>query len=190
MSKPFDLTGQVALVTGASSGIGAATAMALAQQGAAVAINFHRNETGATSVQQQIIAAGGRAIAIQADVTKAQEVRALVARTVSEFGPVDILVNNAGSLVERMRLLDLTEARFDEVIALNLKSAFLCAQAVAPSMIERKRGHVVVIGSVAGHKAYVGGGVYCVEVRACLFNYVSALSDSVCHRRVEVSLSA
>ena len=70
------------------------------------------------------MAAGGRAITVQADVTKASDVRALVEGTVTEFGPIDILVNNAGSLVERMRLLELTEERFDKVIALNLKSAF------------------------------------------------------------------
>ncbi|HMZ23171.1 MAG TPA: SDR family NAD(P)-dependent oxidoreductase, partial [Blastocatellia bacterium] len=104
MSNPFDLTGKVALVTGAGSGIGKATAIALAAAGAAVAINYHRNEAGAEDAKQQILAAGGRAVTIQADVTKSADVRALVEKTVAAFGPVDILVNNAGSLVERLRL--------------------------------------------------------------------------------------
>jgi 3-oxoacyl-[acyl-carrier protein] reductase len=151
MQNLIDLTGQVALVTGAGSGIGRATAVTLAAQGAAVALNYHRNETGAAAAQQEISNAGGRAIIVQADVTKAAEVRRLVERTVAELGPIDILVNNAGSLVERLRLLELTEARWDEVIDLNLKSAFLCAQAVAALMIERKTGTKGLAKELAPH---------------------------------------
>src|SRR6185436_18622633 len=119
MRNYLDLMGRVALVTGAGSGIGKATAIALAEQGAAVAINYHRNEAGAETAKQQISAAGGHAITLQADVTKTADVRRMVEETVAAFGPVDILVNNAGSLVERLRLLELTEARWDEVINLN-----------------------------------------------------------------------
>ena len=159
MTNPFALSDQVAIVTGASSGIGAATALALAQQGAAVAINYHQNEAGAAAVRQEVLAKGGRAITVQADVTKAADVRALVDRTVAELGPIDILVNNAGSLVERMRLLELTEERFDEVIALNLKSAFLCSQAVAGSMIERQRGAIINVSSIAGRNGGAPGSL-------------------------------
>src|SRR5918998_6708750 len=98
MGKHLDLNGKVALVTGASSGIGRATAVALAGCGAAVAVNFHRNESGAEETRAEIVSAGGRATVIQADVTRAADVRALVGRAVEEFGPIDILVNNAGSL--------------------------------------------------------------------------------------------
>src|ERR687892_86902 len=101
MRKHFDLSGRVALVTGASSGIGRATAVALAGCGASVAVNFHRNESGAQATPPEIVNAGGRATVIQADVTRAADVRAFVARAVEELGPPDILVNNAGSLVER-----------------------------------------------------------------------------------------
>jgi 3-oxoacyl-[acyl-carrier protein] reductase len=123
--KLSDLTGKVALVTGASSGIGRATAEALAARGADVAINYHRNQQGADAARAAIEKAGGRAVAIQADVRGAPGVKALVERAVRELGRVDILVNNAGSLVERLKILELTEARWDEVINLNLKSAFL-----------------------------------------------------------------
>ncbi|HEX3230082.1 MAG TPA: SDR family NAD(P)-dependent oxidoreductase, partial [Pyrinomonadaceae bacterium] len=113
MSNPFDVTGKVALVTGASSGIGRAAARALAANGARVAVNFHRNQDGAEATRAEIVAAGGAAIAIKADVAQASEVQALVERTVNELGPIDILVNNAGSLIERLRILELTEERWD-----------------------------------------------------------------------------
>src|SRR5262245_7941706 len=131
MNNYMNLTGKVALVTGASSGIGHATALVLAECGASVSINYHQNEAGAEDARAQITAAGGRAIAVQADVTGADGVDTLVQQTVAELGPIDILVNNAGSLIERLRILDLSEERWDEVIDLNLKSAFLCSKAVA-----------------------------------------------------------
>lgn len=155
MTNHFDLTGKVALVTGASSGIGHATAVALAELGAAVAINYHRNEAGAEDARAKVSELGARAVRIRADVTRSDEVRAMIERTFTELGPVDILVNNAGSLIERLRLLELTEERWDDVFDLNLKSAFLCTQAVAAAMIERKTGTIINVASVAGRN---GGG--------------------------------
>ncbi|HVF87385.1 MAG TPA: 3-oxoacyl-ACP reductase family protein [Pyrinomonadaceae bacterium] len=155
MTNYFDLTGKVALVTGASSGIGHATAIAFAELGAAVAINYLRNEAGAEDARAKVSELGTRAIVIRADVTRGDEVRRMVERTIAELGPVDILVNNAGSLIERLKLLELTEERWDEVIDLNLKSAFLCSQAVAAAMTERKTGTIINVASVAGRN---GGG--------------------------------
>src|SRR4051794_26600790 len=116
MRNYLDLTGRVALVTGASSGIGRATALALAECGAQVAINYHRNEAGAETARAAIVEAGGRAVIIQADVTRKEDVRELVRRAHNELGPVDILVNNAGSLIERLKILELAEERWDEVV--------------------------------------------------------------------------
>ncbi|MDR3700417.1 MAG: SDR family NAD(P)-dependent oxidoreductase [Candidatus Sulfopaludibacter sp.] len=155
MQNYMDLTGKTALVTGASSGIGAATAAVLAELGARVAIGFHNNRNGAEEVCHGIVAAGGKAVALQADMRKPAEVRPLVERASAELGPLDILVNNAGSLVKRYPLRDLTEAGWDEIMDLNLKSAVLCTQAVAPSMIERKTGAIVNVVSIAAHN---GGG--------------------------------
>src|SRR5439155_25899348 len=98
MQNYLDLTGKVALITGASSGIGAATATVLADLGARVAIGYHSNEEGAERVRQSIASAGGHAIAIRADVRQADEIRSLTKRATDELGPIDILVNNAGSL--------------------------------------------------------------------------------------------
>ena len=105
----FDLTGKVALVTGGSSGIGAATAVVFAELGASVALSYHRNPQGAGNTRDRIRPSGGTAVAIQADVRRADDVRAMVDRTTADLGPIDILVNNAGSLVARMAIDAVTE---------------------------------------------------------------------------------
>jgi 3-oxoacyl-[acyl-carrier protein] reductase len=151
----LDLTDKVALVTGASSGIGAGTATVFADLGAHVALSYHHNKDGAEKVRDEIARTGRQAIAICADVRDAHQIRSMIARTIEELGPIDILVNNAGSLIERQGILDLTEERWNEVINLNLTSAMLCCHAVAPSMIERKRGAIVNVVSIAGR---TGGG--------------------------------
>jgi len=155
MHNYLDLTGKVALISGASSGIGAATASIFADLGAQVAIGYHGNHSGAERVRYEIAATGGNAITIRADMREADQVRLLVNRVVDELGPIDILVNNAGSLIERQRVLEITEERWDEVMDLNLKSAVLCSQAVAASMIDRRTGAIVNVVSIAGR---TGGG--------------------------------
>jgi 3-oxoacyl-[acyl-carrier protein] reductase len=155
MTNYMDLSGRTALVTGASSGIGAATATLLAELGASVAIGYHHNEKGAFEVRDAITRAGGKAVALKADFRKSAEVRPMVERTVSALGALDILVNNAGSLVKRYPMRELTEEGLDEIMDLNLKSAVLCTQAAAPGMVERKRGAIVNVVSIAAHN---GGG--------------------------------
>jgi 3-oxoacyl-[acyl-carrier protein] reductase len=179
MSDSFDLTGKVALVTGASSGIGRATAQALAKNGARVAINFHRNNAGAEAAQDEIIGAGGRAIVVQADVTQSSEVQSLVEQTVAALGPIDILVNNAGSLIERLRILDLTEERWDEVIDLNLKSAFLCCRAVAASMMERKTGTIINVSSIAGRNGGALGSLHYSTAKGGLITFTKGLAKEL-----------
>jgi 3-oxoacyl-[acyl-carrier protein] reductase len=187
MKNHLDLTGKVALVTGAGSGIGRATAIALAEAGAAVAINYHRNEAGAEAAKQEIIASGARAITVQADVTKSADVNRMVESTVAAFGPIDILVNNAGSLVERLRLLELTEERWDEVIDLNLKSAFLCAKAVAPSMIERKFGVIVNVTSIAGRNGGALGSIHYSTAKGGMITFTKGLAKELAPLGVRVN---
>jgi 3-oxoacyl-[acyl-carrier protein] reductase len=187
VSNPFDVTGKVALVTGASSGIGQATAKALAANGARVVINFHSNHEGAEATCAEIASAGGTAIAIKADVAKAGEVQTLVERTVDELGPVDILINNAGSLVERLRILELTEARWDEVIDLNLKSAFLCCRAVAASMMERKTGAIVNVSSIAGRTGGALGSIHYSTAKGGLITFTKGLAKELAPFGVRVN---
>jgi 3-oxoacyl-[acyl-carrier protein] reductase len=155
MKSDFDFSGRVALVTGASSGIGAATATVLAEHGASVALGYHGNREGAEGVARQIKDSGGRAAALHADLRSVENIQRLVEEATAALGPIDILVNNAGSLVKRSPIRELTEEGWDEVLTLNLKSAVFCTKAVAPSMIARRTGAIVNIGSIAGHN---GGG--------------------------------
>ena len=147
-----NLKGRVALVTGGSRGIGAAIARDLAQAGAAVAVNYRAQADEANAVVAELRHVGAKALAIQADVSQAAEVAKMVARVTSELGPIDILVNNAGVAITR-GVDDLTEADFDQTIAVNLKSVFLCTQAVLPMMRQRKWGRIVNISSGAARGA-------------------------------------
>jgi 3-oxoacyl-[acyl-carrier protein] reductase len=145
-----DLTGKVALVTGASRGIGKAIAVSLA--GASLAVNYLSRRAEAEQVVDQIHKSGCKAIAVPADVSKAGDVAELVNCVERELGPVDILVNNAG--IGLVRTIDeLTERDFDHTIAVNLKSAFLCMQAVIPGMRGRQWGRIVNISSGAARGA-------------------------------------
>ncbi len=149
--KP-DLNGHTALVTGASRGIGAALAIALAEAGAAVAVNYRERADQADAVVAKIRESGGRATGIAADVSQAAAVAKMVDLASSALGAIDILVNNAGLAIVRS-IDDLTESDFDRTIAVNLKSAFLCTQAVLPAMRAKKWGRIVNISSGAARGA-------------------------------------
>ena len=155
MANGQDLGAHVALVTGASRGIGAAVALMLAELGAAVAVNYRERADDADAVVARIKAKGGRAIAVAADVSQAASVAKMVEHVTAALGPIDILVNNAGIAIVR-GVDDLTEDDFDRTIAVNLKSAFLCTQAVLAHMRAQGWGRIVNISSGAARGA---GGV-------------------------------
>jgi 3-oxoacyl-[acyl-carrier protein] reductase len=155
MSFVPDLTNKVALVTGGSRGVGRAIALALAGAGAHVAVNYRGRVEDAKAVADKIRASGRKAVAIGADVSQSAAVKDLVHKVEAELGSIDVLINNAGIGTQR-GLDDLTEEEFDQTIAVNLKSAFLCTQAVLPGMRARKWGRIVNISSVA---ARIGGAV-------------------------------
>ncbi len=150
-----NMNGRVAIVTGASTGIGRWAAIALAECGAVVAVNYHKNQAGAEETQRIIESQGGRASIVQSDVSTKQGAQSLVETARAQLGPVDILVNNAGDLVQRCSLLEFSEELWDRVMNLNFKSALLCSQAVMREMMDRGRGSIINVGSIAGHH---GGG--------------------------------
>ena len=160
MTTNADLKGHVALVTGGSRGIGAAVAVTLAEAGASVAVNYRERAADAEAVVAKIKEKGGRAIALAAaDVSQGTAVTDMVRQATAALGPIDILINNAGIAIVRS-IDEITEAEFDQTIAVNLKSAFLCIQAVVPSMRARKWGRIVNISSGAARGAGVIGPHY------------------------------
>jgi 3-oxoacyl-[acyl-carrier protein] reductase len=153
------LHGHTALVTGGSRGIGAAIVRSLAQAGAAVAVNYRERAGEANALVDAISEAGGRAVAIAADVSQSDAVARMVQRVKSDLGPIDILINNAGIAITR-RIEDLSETDFDQTIAVNLKSVFLCTQAVLPMMRSKGWGRIVNISSGAARGAGAIGPHY------------------------------
>lgn len=149
-----DLINRVALVTGASRGIGKAIALALAEAGVAVAVNYRDRGAEAGAVVASIKERGGRAGAFTADVSSGTAVRSMIHDVEARLGPIDILVNNAGAAAVRS-LDDITEEDFDRAIAVNLRSAFLCIQAVLPGMRTRQWGRIINVSSIG---ARIGAG--------------------------------
>jgi 3-oxoacyl-[acyl-carrier protein] reductase len=187
MKNYLDLTGRVALVTGASSGIGAATASVLADLGAILALGYHQNEEGANQVLDQIMKEGGKALAICADMRRAADISSLVKRATDELGPIDILVNNAGSLVQRQTIRELTPERWNEIMNLNLTSVMLCSQAVATSMIERKRGAIINIVSIAGRTGGGPGAAAYSVAKGGLITFTKSLAKELAPHGVRVN---
>lgn len=177
VSELFGITGKVAIVTGAASGIGRAIALTLAGLGASVVV-ADKEVSGADKVAGEIESAGGRAITTETDVTDKKEVEQMVQKTIEGFGKIDILVNNAG-IIARNSVMDIQEEELDRTFDVNLKGVVLCSQAAARHMIERKSGKIVNVGSSLSSRASVcnlsgGGADYCASKAA-----VQALTRSL-----------
>jgi 3-oxoacyl-[acyl-carrier protein] reductase len=155
---PEKMENRVALVTGGSRGIGKAIALALADAGAAVAVNYRERHEDAALVVDMIHRKGGRGIAVAADVSVADQVDRMIAEVGRQLGAVDILVNNAG-IAPRCAVEDMTETDFDRTIAINLKSAFLCTQAVLPHMRAQRWGRIINMSSIAGRATVAGSDI-------------------------------
>lgn len=147
----LDFTNKVVLVTGSGSGLGSGIAARFAQAGANVVVNYRSSAEGAKVVVSDIEAAGGKAISIQADVTKMDESERMIQQTVDEFGRLDVLINNAG-IYPLSSLLDMVEDEWDAVVDANLRSVFVCTQVVAKQMIAQGNGGAIVnISSIEGN---------------------------------------
>lgn len=154
--KEMRFEGKVAVVTGASRGIGRATALALAKEGCSIVVTYERNREKADEVVQTIRGSKARAIAIKCDVSKRSDVEAMLETTINEFGKIDILVNNA-AIDYGTPLFETTEEIWDRTLDVNLKGVFLCTQIAARHMIQRKYGKIVNIASNSGFGIAVWG---------------------------------
>ena len=181
------LTGRVALVTGANVGIGRATALALARDGADVAVHCLSNTAQADEVAHAIEALGRRAFVTVGDLTQSAEVARTVQGTEAHFGRIDILVNNAGGLLGRHALVDMPEAFFHDVMNVNALTTFLCCQAVAPGMIARRSGVIVNLTSLAAHNGGGPGASVYAAAKAAVFTLTKAYAKELAPHGVRVN---
>lgn len=174
-------------MTGAGSGIGRAIAVLFAQEGAAV-VCADWAATGGNETVAAITATGGSALFVQADVSQTDDVTGMVAQAVAQFGGVDILVNNA-AINGSGRLMELDEAEWDRILAINLKSVFLCTQAVVPPMRVRGRGAIVNVSSVLGFTAFANSVAYCTA-KAGILGFTRAVGLDLIRHNIRVNAIA
>lgn len=174
----FSLTGQIALVTGAGGGIGRAVAVALARAGANVAITYHRDEAGAQETLDAIRQLDREGIAVQADLSSPGDAER-AAEAARALGPIDILVNNAGTMVRRQRIVEMPLEIYEAIMAVNVRSVFLMCKAVLPSMIERRRGRIINISSVAARTGGSPGAVPYAAAKAAVSTFTRGLAKEV-----------
>ncbi len=182
------LEGRVAMVTGASRGIGAAIALAFGGQGARVAVHYHQSAERAAGVARAIEGAGGDALTVRADVTNVGAVQVMVEATLARFGRIDILVNNAGILNRRL-LHEMPDDIWDGMIATNLKSVFLCTRAVLPHMLARGSGKIINLGSSIGQKGLTGHAHY-AAAKGGIIAFTRALAREVGPKGIHVNAIA
>lgn len=182
------LRGQVALVTGASRGIGRAIALDLAKYGATVVVNYAASSGAADAVVETIAKAGGNAIALQADVSKADQVDALVNGIIEKFGRLDVLVNNAGITRDTL-LLRMKQEDWQAVIDLNLTGVFLCTKAVSKIMLKQRSGRIISITSVAGLMGNPGQSNYSAA-KAGVIGFTKSVAKEFAPRGITVNAIA
>ena len=183
----MQLTGKVALVTGAGGGIGKAAAMELARRGASVAVNYRRNKDGAAAAVTAIQDAGREARAYAADVTDPADVRSLVQSVERDFGGIDILVNNAGDMIQRRTLAELTPDGVRAVLDVNVLSTILCCQAVAPGMATRRSGIIINMSSLAAHNGGGPGAWIYAAAKAAIIAVTKGLAKELAPQGIRVN---
>lgn len=186
MSGGFN--GQVALVTGASRGIGRAIAERLAREGASVLINYVQQQTAAEEVCAAINATGGKAAPCRFDIANGAEVTAAIQEAVARHGKIDILVNNAGLSIDNL-LLRLKEEEWDRVIDVNLKGVFLCTKAVSRSMLKQKNGRIINLTSVVAQTGNAGQSAY-TAAKAGIIGFTKTMAKELASRSITVNAVA
>ena len=181
------LSNRVALVTGAEVGIGRATALALARDGADVAVHYYSNESGACELATEIEALGRHAAVFQGDLTRNADATRVVDGALARFGQIDILVNNAGGLLGRHALVDTTEEFYHAVLDVNVLTTFLCCRAVAPGMIARRSGAIVNLTSLAAHNGGGPGAAIYSAAKAAVMGLTKAYAKELAPHGIRVN---
>lgn len=184
----MSLSGLVALITGASRGIGKAIALDLAQKGARVAVNYMGNKDKAQEVVDEIIASGGEGIIVKADVSSNQEVTEMIKLIEKELGTIDILVNNAGITKDNL-LMRMKEEDWDQVLNTNLKGVFNCTKAVIRSMMKQKKGKIINITSVVGLTGNAGQSNY-AAAKSGVIGFTKSMALELASRGIQVNAVA
>lgn len=184
----MNLQGKVALVTGASRGIGKAIAVELGKRGAKVIVNYSKSAEGANEAVEAIKATGSEAVAVQADVSETKAAAALIKSAIDTFGRIDILVNNAGTTRDQL-LMTMPEEDWDTVMTTNLKSAFNCSKAAVRPMIRQRSGRIINITSISGVLGNAGQTNYSAS-KAGLIGFTKALAREVAVKSITVNAVA
>jgi len=182
------LDGQVAVVTGGSGAIGSAIARALAREGAAVVVHYATDRDAAEAVVSEILEAGGRAIAVQGDITRAEEARRIIETAIATFGRLDILVNNAGATRDNL-LVRMKDEEWQRVIDINLTGTFNCTRVAVREMLRHRRGRIINIASVVAHLGNVGQANYSAA-KAGVIGFTKAVAREVSGRGILVNAVA
>jgi 3-oxoacyl-[acyl-carrier protein] reductase len=189
-NRDVTLDGRAALVTGASSGIGAAIVEALARDGASVTINYFRNEAGASEIAGKVEGAGRRALVVQADVRRRVEVKRLVAAHLARFHRLDILVNNAGDMIKRVATAATSEETWRDAIDLNLSSAFFCCQEAIAPMTAQGHGRIINMSSVGARTGGGAGSIPYHAAKAALMALTKGLAKELATSGITVNTIA
>lgn len=183
-----DLTGKTAIITGASRGIGAEIAHKLAAAGAKIVVNYSGSQEKAEAVVEQIKADGGEAIAVKANVSDAEAVKALVDETMQAFGSIDILVNNAGITRDNL-MMRMKDDEWDDVINTNLKGVFICTKAVTRQMMKQRTGRIINISSIVGVMGNAGQANY-VAAKAGVIGLTKTTARELASRNITANAIA
>ena len=185
MTRERPLQGKVALVTGASGGIGRSIALKLASQGARLGVHYNSDKARAEEIAEEIRRADSEAIPVAADVTNSAQVQDMFHRLEDDWGGVDILVNNAGINKDSL-LIRMSESDWDDVVEVNLKGAFLCCRAAAKTMLRKRWGRIIIISSVVGMVGNVGQANYAAS-KAGLVGLTKSLAREIASRNITVN---
>ena len=184
---PPDLAGKRVLVTGASTGIGAAAAQAFAAAGCRVAVHYNASRDKAEAVRSSIVAAGGEAHLVHGDVRSSAVARAIVDDAAGKLGGLDILVNNAGGLVRRVAVADIDDAVFDEIVNLNVRSMVAACSAAVPHMRRSGRGNIVNVTSIAGRNGGGPGAALYASAKGFVSTFTHGLARELAPENIRVN---